>query len=218
MKQKLSRLGLNGKLALIAFALGLIALFAGNPYQGTQVTLDAKELGMIVHSEIDHVSVEELADWIIKGRSDYRLLDLRSENDFPVYHIPTAEHVILAGLSDYPIQRNEKIILYSEGGIHSAQAWMLLKAMKFRGVYILRGGLEEWQTRILFPPIPQNPTPEQASLFETIEEVSRFFGGTPQGQAGGTDSPTPTVTMPKLEMPPPGSPSIPGKKKKKEGC
>jgi hypothetical protein len=218
MKQKLARLSLNGKLALIAFALGLIALFAGNPYQGTQVTLDARELGMIVDREIDHVSVEEVADWIIKGKSDYRLIDLRPANDFSTYHIPTAEHVIVAGLSDYPIQRNEKIILYSEGGFHSAQAWILLRAMKFRGVYILLGGLEEWQDRILFPPIPENPTPEQASLFEKMKEVSKFFGGTPQGQASGTNSPIPALTMPKPEIPPSSSPAIQGKKKKKEGC
>lgn len=216
MKQKLARLGLNGRLALIAFALGLIALFAGNPYQGSQVTLDAKELGIIVDRELDHVSVEELADWIIKGRSDYRLLDLRPENDFSAYHIPTAEQVAVADLGDYPIQRNEKMVLYSEGGIHSAQAWMLLKAMKFRGVYILRGGLEEWRDRILFPNIPENPTPDQASIIETMKEVSRYFGGTPQGREKG--SPAPALTLPKLEMPSSGSPAVPGKKKKKEGC
>lgn len=218
MKQKLARLGLNGRLALIAFTLGLIALFAGNPYQGSQVTLDAKGLGIMVDREVDHITVDELADWIIKGRSDYRLIDLRPENDFLAYHVPTAENVTVAGLTEYPIQRNEKVIVYSEGGIRSAQAWMLLKALKYRGVYMLRGGLEEWRDRILFPNIPENPTPDQASLLETMKEVSRYFGGTPQTQGQGKGSLTPTLTLPKLEMPSPGSPTVPGKKKKKEGC
>lgn len=218
MKQKLARLGLNGRLALIAFALGLIALFAGNPYQGSQVTLDAKELGIMVDREVDHVTVNELADWIIKGKSDYRLIDLRPENDFSAYHVPTAENVTVAGLTEYPIQRNEKIVLYSEEDLHSAQAWMLLKALKYRGVYILHGGLEEWRDRILFPNIPENPTPDQASLLETMKEVSRYFGGTPQARGQGKDSPAPTLTLPKLEIPSSGSPAVPGKKKKKEGC
>lgn len=218
MKERIAHLGLKGTLAVIAFALGFIALFAGNPYQGTHVTLDAKELGLIVDRELDHVTVEELADWIIKGRTDYRLLDLRPEQDFSTYHIPTAEQVTLAGLNEYPIQRNETIVLYSEGGIHSAQAWMLLKAMKFRGAYILHGGLEEWKDRILFPSLPDHPTPEQASMVEAMKEVSRHFGGSPEDRSRESASSSPSRTLPQLDLPAAGTPPVAGKKKKKEGC
>ena len=54
-------------------------------------------------------------------------------------------------LPDYGLERNEKIILYSEGGIHSAQAWFLLKAMGYKSVYMLRGGLDDWKDLVLFP-------------------------------------------------------------------
>jgi rhodanese-related sulfurtransferase len=46
----------------------------------------------------------------------------------PPNHIPTAELVELRDLHDYPLYHNEKIVLYSDGGIHSAQAWFLLRA------------------------------------------------------------------------------------------
>ncbi len=141
---------LKSRLAVLALALGLVALFGG-PRDGGTVTLNAAELAAIVESEVDHVTVDELADWIIQGRNDYRLLDVRDPAAYAEYHIPTAESVQITELADYPLLRNEKIVLYSDGGTHSAQAWFLLKARGYGGVYMLLYGLEEWKQRILFP-------------------------------------------------------------------
>ena len=74
----------------------------------------------------------------------------------------------------------KKIILYSDAGIHSAQAWFLLKANGYKGVYILRGGLEEWKDSILFPRLVENATPAEIAAFEKAKEISKFFGGSPQ--------------------------------------
>ena len=210
---------INGKLGLLLALLGLGALLIGNPGTGSAVTIDPQELARLVQTETDHVSPEELADWIVQGRSDFRLLDLRSEAEYGAYHIPGAENVAITGLAGYGLQRNEKIILYSEGGIHSAQAWFLLKAKEYRGVYLLRGGLEGWKDEVLFPRISDAPTPEQASAFEKKRNVSKFFGGTPT--ASGSAIPEAAVAMPKIEMPsaPAGGGSAGGpRKKKKEGC
>jgi hypothetical protein len=209
---------LNQKLALVAGVLGFLAIFAGSPYKGNTATLNVKELGLIVEKETDHINVEELADWIIKGKADYRLIDVRSEKEFETYHIPSAENVPVASLFGGGIQRNEKVILYSEGGIHAAQAWFLLKAQKYHNAYILRDGLAEWKEKILFPSIGESASAEEKSAFEKRKAVSSFFGGTPQ--VGATDSnTTPQIAMPKLEMP--AASAAPGgapKKKKKEGC
>ena len=116
---------LKTRLAALTLALGSLALF-GDPYRGDTVTLNTRELASIVESEVDHVTVDELASWIVQGRNDYRLLDVREEPAFAEYHIPTAESVQLTELADYPLFRNETIVLYSDGGMHSAQAWFLL--------------------------------------------------------------------------------------------
>lgn len=207
---------LNQKLAGIAILLGTLALIAGNPYSGSKVTLDTKELSLIIGKGADHILVEDLADWIIQHRSDYRLIDLRTEKEFAEYHIPTAENVPLTEIEQYPLYRNEKIILYSEGGIHSSQAWMLLRAKGYKNVYMLMGGLDEWKDKILFPKIPENPTQEQLAEFEKIKLVSRHFGGNPQ--TGETKEKTVSVkVLPKIEL---KTPVHTGKapKKKKEGC
>ena len=212
------QLSLNKKLALILGILGFLAIFAGSPYRGNTATINVKELGLLVEKQTDHVSVEELADWIIKGLADYRLIDVRSPKEYEEYFIPTAENIPVASLLDAGLQRNEKLILYSEGGIHAAQAWFLLKAQRYNNAYILKDGLAEWKDRILFPSLAGNASPEEKSAFEKRKAVSAFFGGAPQ--SGTADAKTAAqIAMPKLEMPsvsttPGGTP----KKKKKEGC
>ena len=219
MKKLFSRLSLKQELALLGFTLGFVALFAGDPYHSGVSEVNAKELALIVEREVDHVNVDVLADWIIQGRSDYRLIDLRNEKDYSAYHIPSAENVTLSGLEHTGLKHNEKIILYSDGGIHSAQAWMLLRATGFAGVYILRGGLEEWKDRILFPRVPVNPTPAQMAEYARIKEISKYFGGSPQGETISGKK-EPVLATPKLELPAPTTtvPKASAGKKKKEGC
>lgn len=220
MADFLKNLSLNGRLALTAFVLGFLALFAGSPYRGAGAVVNTKELSLAMATGGDQVGVATLADWIIQGKSDFRIVDLRSEEAFAEYHIASAENIPVAGLAQASLPHNEKVILYAEEGARAAQAWMLLKAKGHKGVYILRGGLEAWKDSVLFPRIPANPTPAQVVEFARSREVSRFFGGTPQALAGDSSA-TGQVGMPKLTMPASqlaGAAGAPKKKKKKEGC
>jgi len=168
----------------------------------------------------DHVTAGELAGWIVAGRADYRLIDLRSEGEYAEYHIPTAENVTLTLLPDASIGANEKVVLYSEGGIHASQAWMLMRAKGFKSVYALKGGLEQWKDEVLFPSLAENATPRERARFERAVALARFFGGSPR--TGGTQlAAAPTPEMPKVEAP--AAPAATGaaaspKRKKKEGC
>lgn len=206
------------KLGAAALLLGAVALF-GNPYRGTGVvTLDTRELAAIVQGELDHVTVAELADWIVLGRTDYRLIDLRDDDAYAAYHIPTAEPAPISALPDYPLRRNERIVLYSDGGIHAAQGWFLLKAEGFHGVSFLLGGLDAWKDEVLFPAAPAEPTPEQTAAFARAREVSAFFGGTPRAAGTGGEEAA-AAELPTIEAPSAAAvPSPTAKKKKKEGC
>jgi rhodanese-related sulfurtransferase len=204
-------------MGLLLIVLGIFAVIIGDPGSRAASTIDTAELADIVQREVDHVRGEELADWIIQGRADYRLIDLRAPEEFHAYHIPGAENVVMTALADHGLLRNEKIVLYSDGGIHSAQAWFLLRARGYRGVYMLRGGLEEWKDSVLYPALPPDPTPAQRVMFAKMSEVSKFLGGRPQG----TTSPDRLApALPQTSMPPTNLPPADGhqKKKKKEGC
>lgn len=206
--------GVNQWLAAVALGLGALALL-GSPSPGGAVTIDTVELAAIVESEVDHVTAEELADWVIEGRSDYRLLDVRDPAAYAEYHIPTAESVTLRDLHDYPLYKNEKIVLYSDGGIHSAQAWFLLRAQGFSGAYILLGGLDLWMDDVLFPELSADATPEEREAFARRQAVSRAFGGKPR--SGGAETEQPTIELPKVAPP---AAAVPRQRKRpnKEGC
>jgi len=211
-----SKISLNQKLALFALALGFFAFVIGNPNSNTFVKINEQDLSVIVEKGVDHISVQELSDWIIKGKSDYRLIDLRTEKEFSEYSIPTSENIQIVNLTDGDLQRNQKLILYSDGGIHSAQAWFLLKAKGFVSVYMLKGGLDEWKDKILFPKLSADANEQQKSEFEKMAEVSKYFGGSPQ--TGTTESTVTNVpALPKLQLP--AATSAGGaKRKKREGC
>lgn len=210
-------LTLNQKLGALALALGTVALFS-QPHRGPFVKLDARELALVVEEEVDHVTAPELAAWIVEGRPDYRLLDLRTEQEYAAYHIPTAENVPLAGLPDYPLLRNEKIVLYSEGGIHSAQAWMLLRAQGYDAVYMVLGGLDGWKDEVLFPTLAPDASAADRARFERAAALAQFFGG--QARTGGAAAaPAATAELPRLAAPVASGLAVPAApRKKKEGC
>lgn len=219
MMKRLASLSVPQKAGIAIVFLGFLGLFAGDPYKGSRYTIDEQELARVVETTVDHVSPQELADWIIQGKADYRLIDLRTAKEFNEYHIPGAENVPMTALANHGLGTMEKIVLYSDGGIHSAQAWFLLRAKGYRAAYMLFGGLEEWKDRVLFPRLAANATPAETVEFAKMSAVSTYFGGTPQSGVADSAS-TPAIVMPKLEMPA-AAPAAAGgapKKKKKEGC
>lgn len=212
-----ARFTLNQRLAGLAFALGALAVFSA-PMQGGSVSIDPAELAAMVQRGADHVSPLDLADWIVQQRADYRLIDLRDEKAYAEYHVPGAELVPMARLDGADLAHNEKIVLYSDGGTHAAQAWFLMKARGYRGVYILSGGLEAWRDEVLFPVLAENPSPFQRERDARLRALSAHFGGSPRGPGSAPASVAvamPTVAMPTL--PASGGGGAP-KKKKKEGC
>jgi len=207
--------GTNRRLALLALLLAAGALFA-DVAPDRLLTVHEKELATAIERRQDHVTPAELASWIIEGRADYRLVDLRDAGSYARYHIPTAENVPLALLPEASLARNEKIVLYSDGGIHAAQGWMLLRASGYPGSYTLLGGLEAWQDEVLFPTLPEEPEAAERAAFEASVARARFFGGSARSGAGeATRAEAPP--LPQIEAPAAPATSMP-RRKKKEGC
>lgn len=221
MTRFISRLSLNQRLGGVALLLGALAVFA-NVAPGPVVSVHAKELLTSVERREDHVTPHELATWIVEGRSDYRLVDIRDAQAFAEYHVPTAENVPLAAIADGALSRGDKVVLYGEGGIHAAQAWMVLKGLGYPRVYTLLEGMDAWKDEVLFPVMPQGPDPEQQARFERAVAVAKYFGGQPRAAAAAGASPMlalPTQAAAAVVA----VPSLPGgarggPKKKREGC
>lgn len=215
MKQFLINLSGPKKLGGVALILGLVAVLLGNPYDKVKTTINTKELAIESVRGSDKADVKNLANWIIEGRVDYRLVDLRDEDKFSEYSIPTSVNIPVSELTDSDLMRNQKILLYADDNTKAAQAWFLLKSRDYNGVYILDGGVEAWKDEVLFPSLAANASPEEKAEFEKMAEVSKFFGGTPQT---GTEENEKEISMPKLELPAAVPMTTPKQKPKREGC
>lgn len=217
MKKFWSILSLNKRLALIAIILGLVALFAGDPYGGTTIKVNEKDLVLSTVGNADKVLVTDLADWIIKGKSDFELIDLRSEDKYNEYTIPGSQSIPLPQISSSDLLRNQKIVLFSDDDVASSQAWFILKTKKYKGVYILDGGLEAWKEKVLFPKAPVNDSKDDLAEFEKMKEIAKYFGGQAQTDTSAVETkqqiklPTAPTSTTKTSAPT-------GKKKKREGC
>ena len=140
----------NRNLAVAALVLAALALVAGG--SSSRVSVDPKELAHRIQNELDHVDVLELSEWISAEKEGYRLVDLRTAEEFNRYHIPGAEHITLPELVETKFRKNETIVLYSEGGVHSAQAMFLLWTKGYDNVFMLKGGIAQWEADVLHKP------------------------------------------------------------------
>lgn len=214
------KLNTNKRLAVLAAILGIIAFFISNPNNKNKITVNAKDLALLTIKNQDKISVMELADWLIKGNEDFVLVDLRDEKSYNEYAIPNSVNIEIENLLESDLMRNEKIILYGDDDITSAQAWFILKSANYKSVYILKGGMNAWKNEILYPKLADNATPEEKSEFEKVKQVSLYFGGSPQIVYEHTTNTTiqniPTTPTPKISLPSVEMKNKP--KKKREGC
>jgi rhodanese-related sulfurtransferase/uncharacterized membrane protein YedE/YeeE len=218
----LGRKGFTRPRQLLATFVGLagLAALAGSPYRGNKIVVSEKALAQLVSRQADSVSVDELADRLITGKNDLRVLDLRSEAAYRRYHLPGAEHLPMAALATTDLRADEGYLVYADDEAPAAQAWVMLKARGLPQVYALRGGLSEWQDRVLFPRVAADAVGEGKREGELRAAIARHFGGAPRGGEGPGAAPAEL----KLPTPPPPSDAAPAgggplpKKKKKEGC
>jgi rhodanese-related sulfurtransferase len=217
MKKFLTNLTANQKLGAVALLLGFIALFTGDPYGGTTIRVNEKDIALSTVGNSDKVSVTELADWIIKDKADFELIDLRNEEKYNEYSIPKAQCIPLVQLSSSELQRNQKIVLFSDNDVAASQVWFILKSKNYKGVYILDGGLNAWQEKVLFPKAPVSNSKEELAQFEKMKEVAKYFGGSAQTDSSVSDS-KPEIKFPTSNNGNTKTTAPTGKKKKREGC
>jgi rhodanese-related sulfurtransferase len=225
MKKIFSELDLKYKLAIIAVLLGAVALFAGDPYGGTTVKVNPKDLALSTVNNSDKISPVDLADWIIQGKADYILVDLRPAENFSEYTLPEAENIPLVELPNSDLLRNQKIILFADDEVAAAQGWFILKAKNYKSVYILEGGLNGWKDKVVYPKVPANPSKEELAKLEKMRVVAQYFGGDLVTSSGAAETnqqiklPSTTSVAPQSTQPKLGGGKVTApKKKKREGC
>jgi len=167
-------------------------------------------IGREVEQEADHVDAIELARWIRERRPGVRVFDVRSAAEFEGYRLPGAEHVALDQLARIPLAPADTVVLYSQGGAHAAQGWVLLRVRGHANAWFLAGGLDEWVAEVMEPRPPGDTSLAERERFREASELSRWLGGlpSPAGEASASWGNRSAVPLPAVRVPRDTTPRI----------
>ncbi len=222
---KLSKLTLNQKLGLIAILLGIIALFSKDPTKASYVKIEPNKILLEIRNTSRFITPLELAEKIIKGVETFIIVDLRNPNEYEKGTLPQAVNLSVKDLLENALARNQQIIIFSEDDTKSLNAWLALKSMSYRNIFVLKGGYNGWIDEVLYPKLKIDSTQSDSTIekVKQISQISIYFGGTPIYIAGGQSNQiekmefksTPTqLSKPSVVLPKPATTSKP----KREGC
>ena len=214
----LSNLTTNQRLALLAFILGAVAI-AATPTRGGRVSIDGREMALLMQKGVDRVDVRTLAGWIIESRADVRLIDLREPAAFAAGpRIPSAENVPVAALAGRGTRpRRTSPPGERRRGAGGAGVVPAAGAKATRVPRSCAAGCGRGRKRSCTRAWTAWPAPERAR----VEAVSAHFGGAPRtGSTGGALAPAAAPAV--AQVTPPPLPAAGAKKpapaKKREGC
>jgi rhodanese-related sulfurtransferase len=164
----------------------------------------------------DRVSVEELAGWLIEGRGDFELIDVRSAEDFDKGRIAEAENIPIAQLVSADVlgglPTDRMVIVYSNGSENAAKATVMLRLSGI-DAHLLTGGFNAWHKRILNPEISAQALDGESLQVSEQRAYSCYFVGerSDAANSGRSESREPFVppvfveTQETEELPPPPS-------------
>ena len=172
------------------------------------------EVAQAAARQDDRVSAEDLAGWLIEGRSDFKLIDVRTPTDFDKGNIAEAENIPLAQLvsadaiQELPTDR--KIVVYSNGSENAAKAVVMLRLVGL-DAHLLTGGYNAWHARILNPDISAEALDGESPQVSEQRAYSCYFVGERSGAAMSLPSKSREPFVPPVfveseledEMPPP---------------
>ncbi|HEY85625.1 MAG TPA: YeeE/YedE family protein [Chloroflexi bacterium] len=133
----------------VTVLIAVLLVFIGQPTTADKWdTIAAEKQPMLDNREVQ-VHPAEALEYIYNDRVDVVLLDIRSENDYNLFHIQDAQ---LTSLDELPeltktlLQKpaNTLFVVMSNDEATATEAWKALTAESLTNVYILEGGINNW--------------------------------------------------------------------------
>ena len=198
-----AHMALAALLLLLAAGIGFLPEQA--PAEPPAATGVPTTLGAIADAE-DHIEPEDVAEQLMGPAHDLFLVDIRDPDDYAKFHIRGAINIpmreIEARTGELPSDR--RVVLYSNGTTHAAQAWLQLYNMGHNNLLVLTDGILGFWKRCLTPPSLSSvvdPGAAHAALPGYLARRAYFVEGeapTPPEQAAGPADAAP-MTAPGLK-------------------
>ncbi len=165
--------------ALLLLAAGMFVL----PGKDRPRELSPVELQQAILDTSRYVDVDMIARRIIEEDPSLMLIDVRSSDRYQEFSLPGALNIPLSEIlspdwEDYLRAPGMDKVLFSNSSLLSEQAWILLKRMNYRDIYVMKGGLNQWADVILTPEAPAPTLPDEyIARYQFRLAASRFFTG-----------------------------------------
>lgn len=165
-------------------SLSVASIAACGPSKQSEVSF--ADVAQAAARQDDRVSAEELASWLIEGRGDFKLIDVRSAKDFESGKIGDAQNIPIAQLVTPDTIRNlptdRMLIVYSNGSENAAKAAVMLR-LSGLDAHLLTGGYNAWHKRILNPDISAQALDGESLQVSEQRAYSCYFVGERSGAA-----------------------------------
>jgi rhodanese-related sulfurtransferase len=165
---------INHILAALAVVAGISAAFTNHADRNGLYPAWKFNNQLVEMVKIRTISAPYLAQLIYANQMDLVVVDLRSEEEFREYHIPSAVPYIQAERLE-PSGKT-MVVLYGAGEEFTDEK--IPDNLRHKSC-LLSGGIKAWYDLVLFPDFQQFQVRNRQQLEEIIAK-SRYFGGTPQ--------------------------------------
>ncbi len=203
------------KKSLKAMLLSIVVVSIAACGMSNESEFSLTDIAQAAARQDDRESVEDLASWLIEGRGDFKLIDVRTPEDFASGSIADAENIPIAQIVTQDVlmrlPTDRMVIVYSNGSENAAKAAVLLRLSGI-DAHLLTGGYNAWHQRILNPDISADELDGESLQISAQRALSCYFVGERSGQAAKRASQADTPFVPpvfveeeELLEPPPGS-------------
>ncbi len=201
-------------LTFVLLTLGLI-IAAVPKNTTTPYKLSATQILNEIKSGTQYLEPEQVAQMLVEKDPYLQLVDIRSQNEFEKFNLPGAVNIPIDNIlsPDYVdiFDQDLKLnVFYGNGTTQANEAWMLLRQLGYKNIFVLRGGLNYWAETILNPTAPPvNSSNDDLARYDFRRGAGQALGG---GELSSTQS-QPSGGV-KAQVP---GPKPAGKKKKVAG-
>ena len=203
------------KKSLMATLLSLAVASIAACGSSNEPEISLADVAQAAARQDDRESVEDLAAWLIEGRGDFKLIDVRTPDEFESGRIGDAENIPIAQIVTEDVllrlPTDRMVIVYSNGSENAAKAMVMLRLAGI-DAHLLTGGYNAWQERILNPDISAKELDGESPQVSAQRALSCYFVGERSELADKRDKREDTPFVPpvfteeeELLPPPPGS-------------
>jgi rhodanese-related sulfurtransferase len=190
---------------MAAIFIGLALVLVSLEERHASKQLKPEQLLLEINNEDRYISTDDVARSIISDNEFMQLIDVRSPEEFNEFHLKGAINIPLERILDknkkgkyeYKDVFDQDIktnVLYSNGTVYASQTWVILRRMRYKNNYIMKGGLNRWIETVIQPTKPPvTATDNEMALYHFRKAASMYFGGGAVAAPSKDNAPTPII-------------------------